>query len=284
MRVRDLLDAAGRRDPASVRMLASAHASHRRALPAEAARRGHEGRGRRRARARGVEAQREAAAGRHEVPRARHRRAERQRRAAISGLHVGAGIDGEADLSGLRAAVDQGRVAVLYVVDPGPDGSMGDLSGWWRHEGSGRLPVLIYQGVSSTALVEGRRRRAAGRGVGGEGRHLHERSGPRAGRLAGHQPAGRSRRGLADPHQRRRRARTALHLHDLTAGPRRRGDLHVGPAGVRGPRRNRVQPPGPAEHWLQASNPMERWKWNTMFQDLPPVKGHNVQMEGPRRR
>ena len=24
---------------------------------------------------------------------------------------------------------------------------------------------------------------------------------------------------------------------------------------------------------------MERWKWNTMFQDLPPVKGHNVQME-----
>jgi hypothetical protein len=25
---------------------------------------------------------------------------------------------------------------------------------------------------------------------------------------------------------------------------------------------------------------MERWKWNVMFQDLPPVKGHNVQMEG----
>jgi hypothetical protein len=25
---------------------------------------------------------------------------------------------------------------------------------------------------------------------------------------------------------------------------------------------------------------MERWKWDTMFQDLPPVKGHNVQMEG----
>ena len=24
---------------------------------------------------------------------------------------------------------------------------------------------------------------------------------------------------------------------------------------------------------------MERWKWNAMFQDLPPIKGHNVQME-----
>jgi len=30
--------------------------------------------------------------------------------------------------------------------------------------------------------------------------------------------------------------------------------------------------PVPARHWLQASNPMERWKWDFMFQDLPPVK------------
>ena len=26
-------------------------------------------------------------------------------------------------------------------------------------------------------------------------------------------------------------------------------------------------------HWLQANNPSERWKWDVMFQDLPPVKG-----------
>src|SRR4029078_12667506 len=30
--------------------------------------------------------------------------------------------------------------------------------------------------------------------------------------------------------------------------------------------------PVAARHWLQASNPMERWKWDFMFQDLPPVK------------
>ena len=36
----------------------------------------------------------------------------------------------------------------------------------------------------------------------------------------------------------------------------------------------------PASNWLQASNPSERWKWDFMYQDLPPVKGHNVQMEG----
>ena len=31
--------------------------------------------------------------------------------------------------------------------------------------------------------------------------------------------------------------------------------------------------PVSASHWLQASNPSERWKWDFMFQDLPPVKG-----------
>jgi hypothetical protein len=30
--------------------------------------------------------------------------------------------------------------------------------------------------------------------------------------------------------------------------------------------------PVPARTWLQASNPSERWKWDFMFQDLPPVK------------
>ena len=29
---------------------------------------------------------------------------------------------------------------------------------------------------------------------------------------------------------------------------------------------------GVGPHWLQASNPSERWKWDFMFQDLPPVK------------
>ena len=38
--------------------------------------------------------------------------------------------------------------------------------------------------------------------------------------------------------------------------------------------------PMSAHHWLAASNPSERWKWDFMYQDLPPVKGHNVQMEG----
>jgi NADH-quinone oxidoreductase subunit G len=30
--------------------------------------------------------------------------------------------------------------------------------------------------------------------------------------------------------------------------------------------------PVSARHWLQSSNPSERWKWDFMFQDLPPIK------------
>jgi predicted molibdopterin-dependent oxidoreductase YjgC len=37
--------------------------------------------------------------------------------------------------------------------------------------------------------------------------------------------------------------------------------------------------PTTARDWLQGSNPSERWKWDFMFQDLPPVKGHSVQTE-----
>jgi hypothetical protein len=30
--------------------------------------------------------------------------------------------------------------------------------------------------------------------------------------------------------------------------------------------------PVSARTWMQASNPSERWKWDFMFQDLPPIK------------
>jgi hypothetical protein len=30
--------------------------------------------------------------------------------------------------------------------------------------------------------------------------------------------------------------------------------------------------PVAARDWLQASNPSERWKWDFMFQDVPPIK------------
>src|SRR5688500_309070 len=70
------------------------------------------------------------------------------------GLAATANGDGDADLSALRTAIDQGRVAVLYVLDPGPDGSMGDVSWLADARKSGRVPVIIYQGVLQTELAK----------------------------------------------------------------------------------------------------------------------------------
>ena len=69
------------------------------------------------------------------------------------GFAVGAGNDGAPDLSALRTAVEGGRVKALYVIDPGPDGSLGDVSWVVAARRSGKLPLLIVQGVVTTDLT-----------------------------------------------------------------------------------------------------------------------------------
>src|SRR4029453_18742212 len=66
-------------------------------------------------------------------------------------LTVPAAADGGPDLSGLRTVVDQGRIQVLYVLDPGPDGSLGDVSWVTEARKANRLRVVIYEGVQTTA-------------------------------------------------------------------------------------------------------------------------------------
>ena len=57
------------------------------------------------------------------------------------------------DLAELRAAVEAGRVPALYVFDPGPDGSLGDVSWILTARAAGKLPLLIVQGVLLTDLA-----------------------------------------------------------------------------------------------------------------------------------
>jgi NADH dehydrogenase/NADH:ubiquinone oxidoreductase subunit G len=55
-----------------------------------------------------------------------------------------------------------------------------------------------------------------------------------------------------------------------------RGDIAArfpGVQGLEGLTALRFNRPLVARHWLENSNPSERWKWDFMFQDLPPVKG-----------
>ena len=75
--------------------------------------------------------------------------------ARMLGLTAGAPGDEvhEADISALRQAVEAGRVAALYVFDPGPEGSIGDTGWIVEARKSGAIALLIVQGVLMTDLA-----------------------------------------------------------------------------------------------------------------------------------
>ena len=278
MRVRDLLNAAGRKDPASVRMLASAHASHEELYLLKRLAEDLKGEGGgstctsrgavREARSRPTP----SSASRRSMRRtstarrisARRRRRRRRRRS------VGAA----------RRAVDQGRVSrALCRRSRARTARSATCRGSSTRARAAACRSLIYQGVLQTALAKIADVVLPGSAwVEKDATYTNDQGMVQAASKVD-QPAGRSRRGLADPHQRRRGARPAVHLHDVAARARRPSPAHRGRPDTPGSARPTFNRPVSAEHWLQASNPMERWKWNTMFQDLPPVKGHNVQME-----
>jgi NADH-quinone oxidoreductase subunit G len=278
MKVRDLLNAAGRKDPASVRMLASAHASHEEMYLLKRLAEDLKGEG-----------------GASHVHVA-WRRTEKQQPpntkfrvpvvdapnvngAKDLGLAVAATREGDVDLSVLRAAIDQGRVAVLYVVDPGPDGSMGDVSWIVDARKSGRLTTIIYQGVLQTEIAKIADVVLPGSAwVEKDATYTNDQGIVQAASKSINAP-GES----VEDWQILTSVAAALGLpYTYTSSQQVRADVarHLadkpGYAGLTDAVFNR---PVSAEHWLKASNPMERWKWDTMFQDLPPVKGHNVQME-----
>src|SRR5207247_9271806 len=59
----------------------------------------------------------------------------------------------EPDIASLRKAVEEGRVSALYVFEPGPEGSLGDVEWILRARQRGALPLLIVHGVLLTELA-----------------------------------------------------------------------------------------------------------------------------------
>jgi NADH-quinone oxidoreductase subunit G len=278
-RVRDLLNAAGRKDPASVRMLASAHASIEEMYLLRRLAEDLKGEG--------GASHVHVAWRRTEKPQPPNTKfrvpsidAPNVNGAKDLGLAALATAEGDADLSALRTAIDQGRVAVLYVLEPGPDGSMGDVSWIVEARKSGRVPVVIYQGVLQTELAKIADVVLPGAAwVEKDAIYTNEQGMVQAASKAINAP-GES----VEDWQILTSVAAALGLpYTYTASQQVRADVatllggaNAQYAGLGEHQFNQVVS---AEHWLKTSNPMERWKWDTMFQDLPPVKGHNVQME-----
>jgi NADH-quinone oxidoreductase subunit G len=193
------------------------------------------------------------------------------------GFDVG---DGQtADSAALRSAVTAGKVRVLYVVSPGPDGSLGDTSWIVEARRAGTLPTLVVQGVVMNEL-------AAAADIVLPGAAFVEKD---ALFTNDQDRVQASSRAIAPPGEAREdwliladAARSlGLKLAYMSSADVRRAIAAALPGGPYAAAEHMAfARPVSAKHWLQASNPSERWKWDFMYQDLPPVKGHNVQMEG----
>jgi NADH-quinone oxidoreductase subunit G len=178
-----------------------------------------------------------------------------------------------ADISALQDAVEGGRVSALYVFDPGPDGSIGDTAWIVDARARGVLPLLIVHGVVVSDLV-----RAADFVLPGASYVEKDASYSNdQGRLQG------AARAIGTPGEAMEDWQILVNLGAALGV----GFDYASPAHIRSAIATEyAQEPGfaniaalafgrpvAARHWLQASNPSERWKWDFMFQDLPPVKG-----------
>jgi NADH-quinone oxidoreductase subunit G len=199
--------------------------------------------------------------------------------AADLGLRIGAGLSGDANLSAIKAAVAAGSVALVYVVDLGADGSMGDMQWLIDARTAGRVSTLVYEGVVASALAGVADIVLPGSAwVEKDAVYTNDQGHVQASSKA-ITPPGEA----VDDWQILTSVGAALGL-DFTYTSSQEVRAAVASALSSLPAYASLADttfnrPVTAEHWLQSSNPMERMKWQDLFQDLPPVKGHNVQME-----
>ncbi len=182
------------------------------------------------------------------------------------------GAVGEADIGTLRADVEAGRVAALWVFDPGPDGSLGDTTWIAQARARGAIQLLVVQGVLLTDLA-----RAADFVLPGASYVEKEASYTnQQGRLQGTSRAFAPPGDAMEDWQIVVNAGIAMGARfDYTTAAEIRSDIaakYPDEPGLAGLTMLAFSRPVEARTWLQASNPSERWKWDFLYQDLPPVK------------
>jgi anaerobic selenocysteine-containing dehydrogenase len=194
--------------------------------------------------------------------------------ARIHGLvpgRVGDPVDA-ADVSELRRAVESGRVSALYVFDSGPDGSIGETAWIVEARGRGLLPLLVVQGILLTDLACAADFVLPGASyVEKDASYTNDQGRLQAAARVVPPPGD----AMEDWQIIIKLARALDVPLDYTNATRLRTDIaaKLADAGLAEIATRTFGRPLAARHWLQASNPSERWKWDFMFRDLPPVKG-----------
>jgi NADH-quinone oxidoreductase subunit G len=196
--------------------------------------------------------------------------------ARAMGFSVPDGAEAACDVDGLRRAVQSGAVKALYVLDPGPEGSIGDVQWVIDARVAGKLPLLILQGVLMTPLAAAADIVLPGAAwVEKEATYTNDRGLLQA-----------TARVMAPPGDAREDWRVLADVATaagITTSFANAGAVREAIAAALGGTPpfaaiTEVAFPKPmaAKTWLQASNPSERWKWDHMFQDLAPVKGFPI--------
>ena len=186
------------------------------------------------------------------------------------GFDVGAGP--LPDVSKLQAAVEAGQVKMLYVLDPGPDGSIGDADWIVAARQAGKISTLVVQGVLKTPL-------ALAADIVLPGAAWVEKDATYT-NMTGHVQA--ASRVIQPPGDAGEDWQILMKLGPVFgANIAYTSAIAVGEAIAAAlshvPEYGALTDmtfarPVSARSWLQASNPSERWKWDFMFQDLPPIK------------
>jgi anaerobic selenocysteine-containing dehydrogenase len=175
------------------------------------------------------------------------------------------------DLSGLRHAVERGNVKALYVYDSGPPGSLGDVSWIIAARENGRLPTLVLHGVVRSELSAAADFVLPGSTSFEKDATYTNDQGQVQGAATVIVPPGDAQEdclifanfgmlvGVAVSKASQARTEIAAELIHLQAYGALQQMMFSRPVSLR--------------NWLQMSNPSERWKWDFLFQDNPPVKG-----------
>ncbi len=188
------------------------------------------------------------------------------------GLAVPASNDTPPDLAELRAAVESGRVRALYLLDPGPARTLsGDLTWVIAARESGRLPLLIVQGVLRSDVTAAADFVLPGSTSFEKDAAYTNDQGKVQGAAAVVAPPADAQDDCLILSNLAMLFGTRLVSREDARAEIASALSHLPAYSALG--QMAFSRPVPARTWLQGSNPSERWKWDFLFKDLPPVKG-----------
>jgi len=181
-------------------------------------------------------------------------------------------IDGPSDTSELRKAVEAGAVKVLYVMDTGHDGSIGETDWIVAARQAGKISTLIVQGILKSALVDAADIVLPGSAFVEKDVTFTNMTGHVQSSSRVITPPGDA----AEDWQILSKVAVALGatLVETSASAIRQSIATALSAvpGYAALTDIAFARPVAARQYLQSSNPMERGKWDVLFNDLPPVK------------